>query len=187
MTVDQQKYWDAAANDPDMRHKYIADEWAKNYLFVHLIEKYQPDYTRTCEVGCGIGRLLHEFATKYPESKFYGTDISANMLAIADRANNITYMHGTALPDKLTTIYSMLVFQHITHEQKHNYINAAYDALMPGGKMIVQFVVGDENAPYSYQTTIRAMFDMMADAGFRDIETEFPVIHDQWCVLVGVK
>jgi trans-aconitate methyltransferase len=185
--IDQEKYWDAAATDPDVRYKYIADEWAKTKMFIHLIEKYQPDFTRTCEIGCGIGRLLHEIAIKYPESKFYGTDISAGMIAKAKRAKNITYMHGTTLPDKLTTIYSMLVFQHITHEQKRDYINRAYYSLTIGGKMIVQFVVGDENTPYSYQTTIRAMFDMMADAGFRDIETEFPVIHDQWCVLVGVK
>lgn len=184
----QEKYWDAAAKDPDVRYKYIADEWAETKLFIDLIEKFEPDFTRTCEIGSGIGRLLYELARKHPKDQFFCVDISANMIAMAQQAENIEYLHDPSdLPWRLTTVYSMLVFQHITHEQKRDYIEAAHDALLPGGKLIVQFVVGDENAPYSYQTSIDEMVGMFAMAEFTSTNTEYPVIHDQWAVIVGVK
>jgi cyclopropane fatty-acyl-phospholipid synthase-like methyltransferase len=47
----------------------------------------------------------------------------------------------------------MLVFQHIEHQEKINYIKLAYDNLKDGGNLFFQFVIGEENSPYSYQTS----------------------------------
>jgi 16S rRNA A1518/A1519 N6-dimethyltransferase RsmA/KsgA/DIM1 with predicted DNA glycosylase/AP lyase activity len=51
-------FWDNAAADPEVRYKYIADEWASTENFLHLIENNNNGWNNVLEIGCGIGRLL---------------------------------------------------------------------------------------------------------------------------------
>ena len=115
-------FWDNAAADPDVRYKYIADEWASTKTFLDLIENNNKSWNNVLEIGCGIGRLLVPLADKHNECNFYGIDISDEMISLAPKRNNIKYQEVT---DKLDLVYSMLVFQHIEHQEKINYIKLA--------------------------------------------------------------
>jgi cyclopropane fatty-acyl-phospholipid synthase-like methyltransferase len=176
-------FWDNAASDPDVRYKYIADEWASTETFLDLIEKNNNNWNNVLEIGCGIGRLLVPLADKYRECNFYGIDISNEMIKLAPKRNNIKYQE---VADNLDLVYSMLVFQHIEHQEKINYIKLAYEKLKVGGNMFFQFVIGEENSPYSYQTSKFEINRILKDAGFKNlIFTEH--MHPEWMFVRATK
>ena len=176
-------FWDKAAKDPDVRYKYIADEWALTETFLNLIENNNNSWNNVLEIGSGIGRLIVPLADKYPECNFYGIDISDEMIKIAPTRNNIKYQE---LTDNLDLVYSMLVFQHIEHQEKIDYIKLAYEKLKIGGNIFFQFVIGEDNAPYSYQTSKVKISKMLNDAGFNNlIFTNH--MHPQWMFVRATK
>jgi len=69
--------------------RHIYDVTRKYYLLGRdqLLDDLQPEYGhKVLEVGCGTGRNLIAAARKYPWARFYGFDISEEMLTTA-RAN----------------------------------------------------------------------------------------------------
>ena len=60
-------FWDNAAKDPEVRYKYIADEWASTETFLNLIESNNSNWNNALEIGCGIGRLLDPLSEKYKD------------------------------------------------------------------------------------------------------------------------
>jgi 2-polyprenyl-3-methyl-5-hydroxy-6-metoxy-1,4-benzoquinol methylase len=176
-------FWNKAAKDPDVRYKYIADEWALTETFLNLIENNNDSWNNVLEIGCGIGRLLVPLADKYPECNFHGIDISDEMINIAPTRNNIKYQE---LTDNLDLVYSMLVFQHIEHQEKINYIKLAYEKLKVGGNLFFQFVIGEENSPYSYQTSRFEIDNILKEVGFKNlIFTNH--IHPEWMFVRAIK
>jgi cyclopropane fatty-acyl-phospholipid synthase-like methyltransferase len=176
-------FWDNAAKDPDVRYKYIADEWASTETFLNLIENNNDNWNNVLEIGCGIGRLLVPLADKYDECNFYGLDISDEMINLAPKRDNIRYQE---LADNLDFVYSMLVFQHIEHQEKINYIKLAYDKLKVGGNLFFQFVIGEENSPYSYQTSKSEIDSILNKIGFKNlIFTDH--MHAQWIFVKATK
>jgi S-adenosylmethionine-diacylgycerolhomoserine-N-methlytransferase len=69
------------------RHqRHIYDATRKYYLLGrdHLIDRLDPpDGGHVLELGCGTGRNLIAAARRYPQARFYGVDISHEMLATA--------------------------------------------------------------------------------------------------------
>jgi len=69
------------------RQRYFYDLTRKYYLLGRdkLIEKMNAaDGENVLEVGCGTGRNLIILARKFPSSRFYGLDASAEMLKTAE-------------------------------------------------------------------------------------------------------
>jgi cyclopropane fatty-acyl-phospholipid synthase-like methyltransferase len=80
----------------------------------------------------------------------------------------------------------MLVFQHIEHQEKINYIKLAYEKLKNGGNLFFQFVIGEENSPYSYQTSQLEIDNILKSVGFNNlIFTNH--MHDQWMFVRATK
>jgi len=176
-------FWDNAAKDLDVRYKYIADEWAPTETFLNLIENNNDSWNNVLEIGCGIGRLLVPLAEKYNECNFYGIDISDEMIKLAPKKDNIKYQE---LADNLDLVYSMLVFQHIDHQEKIKYIKLAYEKLKVGGILFFQFVVGEENSAYSYQTSRFEIDRILNDVGFKNlIFTDH--MHPEWMFVKATK
>lgn len=70
------------------RQRYIYDATRKYYLLGRdrLIADLAPaPGDRVLEVGCGTGRNLVLAAQRYPDARFFGLDISAQMLEMAER------------------------------------------------------------------------------------------------------
>lgn len=184
--INAKKYWNAAAADPDVRTKYIADEWAETDKIIELLEKYNDDWSSVIEIGCGIGRLIVPLADKY-DGKYVGVDIAADMLELAPKRDNIAYTTVFAGGHEESFIYSILVFQHIPQDVKEKYIEYAYRSLKDGGKFLFQYVVGKENDPYSYQVSVKDMRDAMKNVGFKNIKTERGFLHKDWAIICGTK
>ena len=183
-SINQSKaFWDNAAKDPEVRYKYIADEWASTETFLDLINNNNNNWNNVLEIGCGIGRLLSPLADMHKESMFYGIDISEEMIKLAPKKDNIKYQQ---VPNNLDFVYSMLVFQHIEHQEKINYIKLAYEKLKNGGNLFFQFVIGKENSPYSYQTSQLEIDNILKSVGFNNlIFTNH--MHDQWMFVRATK
>jgi cyclopropane fatty-acyl-phospholipid synthase-like methyltransferase len=176
-------FWDNAASDPEVRYKYIADEWASTENFLDLIENNNNHWNNVLEIGCGIGRLLDPLSEKYKECNFYAIDISDEMIKLAPKKDNIKYQQ---VPNNLDFVYSMLVFQHIEHQEKINYIKLAYEKLKVGGNLFFQFVIGEENSPYSYQTSKSEIDNILKEIGFKNlIFTNH--MHPQWMFVRSTK
>jgi cyclopropane fatty-acyl-phospholipid synthase-like methyltransferase len=80
----------------------------------------------------------------------------------------------------------MLVFQHIEHQEKINYIKLAYEKLKVGGNLFFQFVIGEENSPYSYQTSKSEIDNILKEIGFKNlIFTKH--MHPQWMFVRSTK
>ena len=177
------EFWDNASKDPEVRYKYIADEWATTETFLDLIKNNNNDWNNVLEIGCGIGRLLAPLADIYKGCNFYGIDISDEMIKLAPKRDNIKYQE---LADNLDLVYSMLVFQHIEHQEKINYAKLAYDNLKNGGNIYFQFVIGEENSPYSYQTSKSEIQKMLTDIGFNNLVFENHM-HPEWMFVRATK
>jgi cyclopropane fatty-acyl-phospholipid synthase-like methyltransferase len=176
-------FWDNAALDPDVRYKYIADEWATTETFLNLIENNNNYWENVLEIGCGIGRLLVPLADKYGKCNFYGIDVSDEMIKLAPKKDNIKYQE---IANNLDFVYSMLVFQHIEHQEKIDYIKLAYEKLKVGGNLFFQFVIGEENSPYSYQTSKFEIDKILKDTGFNNLVfTDH--MHHQWMFVRATK
>jgi S-adenosylmethionine-diacylgycerolhomoserine-N-methlytransferase len=80
----------ARAMDRMYRHqRHIYDLSRRYYLLGRdeLIECLDPpNGAHVLEVGCGTGRNLVTAATRHPDARFYGLDISGEMLKSADAA-----------------------------------------------------------------------------------------------------
>lgn len=180
------EFWNSAAQDPDVRYKYIADEWATTEKFIEIIGNANESWGKVLEIGCGIGRLLDPLSDKYETCQFYGIDISPEMLKLAPKKPNITYSEKIETAE-LDMVYSMLVFQHIPDEAKIDYLQSAYAVLKKGGVLFFQFVVGEEYTPYSYQSDPYDMLKTVQAIGFRGASINTGVIHQDWAFLKATK
>jgi SAM-dependent methyltransferase len=55
--------------------------------FHALIGAITPSPTSICEVGCGEGELLHHVRKQFPSADIFGTDLSAEHIAMAAKNN----------------------------------------------------------------------------------------------------
>ncbi|MCB0629705.1 MAG: class I SAM-dependent methyltransferase [Saprospiraceae bacterium] len=70
---------------------------SRNLIHDHLAASdFQPN--RILDIGCGVGQLAYELATRWPKAEVVAADYSAGMIARAKRdyaAPNITHIHGS--------------------------------------------------------------------------------------------
>lgn len=176
-------YWDECARDPDVDAKYICDMPID--VFIKTIE---PLHGQILDLGCGVGRLADPIARAHPESDITGVDVSPSMILIAKDRQEWARLHfclndGRELPfvdNHFDCVYSVLMFQHIDDETKRGYINEAYRVLRPGGKFVVQFVLGEHHGPFDHNTTFEDMSSWAIEAGFRGGEMLLGIGHELW-------
>ncbi|MBG1232615.1 class I SAM-dependent methyltransferase [Aestuariivirga litoralis] len=100
------------------------------------------------EIGCGTGRNLIGAARRYPQAKFFGFDISSEMLRSAERstagANNITLALGDATQFNATTMFGQAQFDRLYFSYTLSMIpdwqaalTQAFAAVKPGGALHV--------------------------------------------------
>ena len=149
------KYWDEAAQDPDVDIKYITD--------IDSCEITEGIKGNVLEIGCGVGRLL--------KKGWHGIDISMNMLDIANRrTQGRCYLKHTAgdIPYPNNTfdwIYCYLVFQHLKPSEIQQYFNEVKRTLKTSGIFRFQFIEGDEREPFSNHYSLDEIKDFTKEAG----------------------
>ena len=137
--------------------RYIYDASRKYYLLGRdrMLDDLRPaDGGTVLEVGCGTGRNLILAANRYPNARFYGFDISNEMLitarksiARARHAQRITVAQGDATSFDLEEMFGIAAADRVFISYAlsmippwREAIPEAFDALAPGGRLhIVDF------------------------------------------------
>jgi S-adenosylmethionine-diacylgycerolhomoserine-N-methlytransferase len=161
------------------RHFY--DATRRYYLLGrdHLIAELNPAAGESVlEIGCGTGRNLIQAATRYPNARFYGLDVSTEMLTSAigsiegrGLGETVKVAHGDATAFTAQGVFGRAIaFDHVMISYSLSMIpnwtaviERAVAGLKPGGKLhIVDF--GDQRRlPQIARTLLRrwlTLFDV---------------------------
>jgi S-adenosylmethionine-diacylgycerolhomoserine-N-methlytransferase len=142
------------------RQRYIYDGTRRYYLLGRdrLISELQPAPGSTVlEIGCGTGRNLVQAARLYSDARFFGVDVSTEMLTSAISAisrhgmtNRIRVAHGDGTAFDPQALFGLASFDHVMISYSLSMIpdwrgvlQAAISRLAPGGRLhVVDF--GDQ-------------------------------------------
>lgn len=124
----------------NQRHFY--DFTRKYYLLGRdrLIDRLEPiDESAVLELGCGTGRNLIAAARRYPNVRFYGVDISEQMLETAWRhvksaglSDRIHLGQGDASDPRATDGFGLEVFDRVFYSYTLSMIPVWQEALVAG-------------------------------------------------------
>lgn len=137
--------------------RYIYDATRRYYLLGRdqLIDGLKPSAgAMVLEIGCGTGRNLIRAARQNPQTRFFGIDISTEMLTTAISAidrrgldKTIRVAHGDATQFDAATLFRVAAFDHVMVSYSlsmipdwHLVLDQALRCLKPGGQLhIVDF------------------------------------------------
>ncbi|QWG20865.1 methyltransferase domain-containing protein [Bradyrhizobium sediminis] len=188
------------------RQRHIYDGTRRYYLLGRdrLIANLRPEAgANVLEIGCGTGRNLVHAARLYPHARFFGIDVSTEMLTSAisaisrsDLTGRIRVAHGDATAFDPQPLFGVPAFDHVMISYSLSMIPdwrgvlaAAVSRLRPGGSLHIVDFGNQERLPNlarSLLTQWLAMFDVtprdelervlsaMADAAGADLSFERP-------------
>ncbi len=146
------------------RQRYIYDGTRRYYLLGRdqMIAGLKPEPgANVLEIGCGTGRNLVLAARRYPEARFFGVDVSTEMLTSAISAisrrgltSQIRVAHGDATAFDPQLAFGVAAFDHVMISYSLSMIpnwtsvlEAAVGRLTPGGRLHIVDFGGLERLP----------------------------------------
>lgn len=163
------------------RQRHIYDGTRRYYLLGRdrLIAGLRPKAgASVLEIGCGTGRNLVLAARQHPEARFFGIDVSTEMLtsaisAIARHglANRIRVAHGDGTAFNPKTLFEKTLFENALFENAsfdhimisyslsmipdwRRVLQAAASRLKPGGRLHIVDFGGQERLPGLVRTLL---------------------------------
>jgi S-adenosylmethionine-diacylgycerolhomoserine-N-methlytransferase len=148
------------------RHqRHIYDLTRKCYLVGRdrMIAELEPGVgDRVLEIGCGTGRNLYAAADRYPLARFYGIDISLEMLATALKRSqrhvwgqSISFAHADAATFDPWATFGVAAFDRVFISYALSMIpdwrralDRAAAAVAPGGRLHIVDFGQQEQLPY---------------------------------------
>lgn len=183
--MNEKKFWDERAESKDVDREVCDPGLIDDCLKEISIGKAKT----VLDLGCGVGRLLIPLAKKYPSKKFVGIDVSQKMVDICSGRTKklknafIAQNDGRSLQlpkyKSFDLIYSVAVFQHIPNDAKQSYIAQAKAVLRSGGRLIFQYVEGDQHEFLHYHASEQDVWKWCQEAGFTDIKVK-QAIYPNW-------
>jgi S-adenosylmethionine-diacylgycerolhomoserine-N-methlytransferase len=188
------------------RQRHIYDGTRRYYLLGRdrLIAGLQPaPGANVLEIGCGTGRNLVQAASLYPDARFFGIDVSTEMLtsaisSVARRGmtGRIRLAHGDGTAFDPQLLFNLPCFDHVMISYSLSMIpdwravlQAAANRLTPGGRLHVVDFGNQERLPGIARALLLrwlAMFDVtprddlegalsaMAESSGGDLQFERP-------------
>ena len=162
------------------RQRHIYDGTRRYYLLGRdqMISRLRPDPgASVLEIGCGTGRNLVLAAQLYPDARFFGIDVSTEMLTSAIAAisrarltGHVRVAHGDATAFDPQRLFAIPAFDHVMISYSLSMIpdwrrvlGAAAARLKPGGRLHLVDFGRQERLPGIARTLLRqwlAMFDV---------------------------
>lgn len=206
--MNPEQYWD---NEAVIDPRYSNGKWHINLgddpdeVLLEVLRNIWPHVPETghvVEIGCGPARLLMPSAMNFPNVKWVGVDCSPNMIALAApkmamlpnaAVQHVALEDGLAIMEEpiLDLVYMVEVVQHIDDSWLSGYIDWAWHALKPGGKLVFQFVndlSGRPWEPFSYPRSVDSI-RRMVDFGKPWGKTRYHMtsLHPEWTWVVATK
>jgi S-adenosylmethionine-diacylgycerolhomoserine-N-methlytransferase len=159
------------------RQQHIYDLTRKYFLIGRdrLIERLGPAPSdRVLEIGCGTGRNLIVAARKYPHARFYGIDVSTEMLTTAIRAidraglsSRVRVAHGDAGAFDPAMLFGIARFERVFFSYSLSMIvrwddalNRTIALLPPGGELHTVDFGTLERLPPLLRTPLRSWLSL---------------------------
>jgi S-adenosylmethionine-diacylgycerolhomoserine-N-methlytransferase len=162
------------------RQRYIYNGTRRYYLLGRdqLIDRLQPEPSASVlEIGCGTGRNLVHAAGLYPDARFFGIDVSTEMLTSAISAisrrgltKRIRVAHGDATAFDPQVLFGVPRFDHVMISYSLSMIpdwrrvlQLAAGHLKPGGRLHIVDFGNQERLPGMARALLLrwlAMFDV---------------------------
>ncbi len=162
------------------RQRHFYDGTRRYYLLGRdqLICGLQPGAgANVLEIGCGTGRNLVLAAQLYPHARFFGVDVSTEMLTSAiaaisraGLASQVRVAHGDGTAFDSRVLFGLPRFDHVMISYSLSMIpdwrrvlDGAANRLNPGGRLHVVDFGGQERLPEIARALLRrwlAMFDV---------------------------
>ena len=173
--IDAPLSWPADATDRMnrmyRRQRHIYDGTRRYYLLGRdqLIAGLRADAgANVLEIGCGTGRNLVSAARHYPDARFFGIDVSTEMLSSAAAAitrhglmNRIQIAHGDATEFDSQKMFGVAVFDHVLISYSLSMIPdwrravaTAASHLKPGGRLHIVDFGNQERLPVFLRTAL---------------------------------
>jgi S-adenosylmethionine-diacylgycerolhomoserine-N-methlytransferase len=171
----------------NQRHFY--DLTRKYYLLGRdrLIDRLDiPDGGTVLELGCGTGRNLIAAAKRYPDARFFGVDISEQMLvtarvnvAKAGLSDRITLAQGDASDPGASSGFGPAVFDRVVYSYTVSMIPVWREALAaglavlaPNGRLSVVDFGQQDRLPSVFKRLLFAWLDKFHVSPRADLEAE---------------
>ncbi len=125
--------------------------------------------TRVLEIGCGTGRNLISAAEAYPRARFFGLDVSHEMLASASRSiakvglsERVQVAHADATGFDPAALLGVSKFERVFISYTlsmipawESVVDSAVKLLAPGGELHIVDFGGQEHLPGWFRTVLR--------------------------------
>jgi S-adenosylmethionine-diacylgycerolhomoserine-N-methlytransferase len=169
--------------------RYVYDATRKFYLLGRdrlIAELSPPPRGSVLEVACGTGRNLIAAATRYPDARFYGFDISAAMLETAAAQiskagldGRIRISTGDATDFSGEKMFGLAAFDRIFVSYALSMIppwraalQQALGALAPGGKLYIVDFGTQAELPGWFKRGLRAWLNQFSVTPRDELKTE---------------
>lgn len=169
--------------------RYIYDATRRYYLLGRdeLIDAIKPSNgASVLEIGCGTGRNLVHAANKYPGARFYGIDVSTEMLttaiaAIARRGfdGRVRVAHGDATAFDPAALFGIPAFDRVMISYSlsmiadwHAVLDNAVSHLKPGGQLHIVDFGNQERLPAVARSVLLrwlTLFDVTPRRDMQDV------------------
>jgi 2-polyprenyl-3-methyl-5-hydroxy-6-metoxy-1,4-benzoquinol methylase len=151
--------------------------------FLDEIGQYLPDDGPILDIGCGFGLFSLYFARQAPGRRITGVDLNERRIEWARRAatrlgvKNVDYLVGNATqfqpPGGLSCAYMLDIVHHIAPPAAEELLDALYQALAPGGMLIVKDVTTKPAYKRWFTWALDKAMDAQAEVNYwpkRDLE-----------------
>jgi S-adenosylmethionine-diacylgycerolhomoserine-N-methlytransferase len=169
------------------RQRYIYNGTRRYYLLGRdqLIAGLRPKAgANVLEIGCGTGRNLVVAARLYPDTRFFGIDVSTEMLTSAisaisrrDLTSQIRVAHGDATAFDPGVLFGVPSFDHVMISYSLSMISdwrrileATASRLKPGGRVHIVDFGNQERLPGMARTLLLRWLAMFDVTPCRDLE-----------------
>ena len=175
------------------RQRHIYDGTRRYYLLGRdrLIADLEPKAgASVLEIGCGTGRNLVHAARLYPDARFFGIDVSTEMLTSAisaisrrDLSRRIRVAHGDGMAFDPEVLFGIPRFDQVMVSYSLSMIpewrrvlEAATSRLKPGGSLHIVDFGSQERLPGIIKTLLRRWLAMFDVTPRDDLERELSVL-----------